>query len=358
MQPILSPVKKSSAAETAKANLDLVHTTRAFEHGHQAFGAQYIQSGFARSPEYDLLFALGWPHARYLIDGHSDDALTDPVAIEKAVFKTQVGLGVPREIALRRIRAFAAYALGPDGKLRQGAVRALLNRDPMNEEEAQKFVAEHLAGRSLGTKQLEIIFLLEAFMGPDAIAEAITRAFEVATDVQLLDHAAEKSLWAFGLGFLLLRVEATRSAALRERLRAVIRRCPKEGVNSHSVANVLDQVLHQTKASLRSDHTDQSLLLHFIDETPSAVREQLAANARPFGGALYARMVFLGGEDVIDYYKKHFDKVKEAAEKKAIVAQFGRIASPKIRELMEGIAEKANGDSDAQAWLDENRSYR
>ena len=351
-------MKKSSATETAKANLNLVQATRAFEHGENAFGAKYIKSGFARTAEDDLLFALGWPHVRYLIDGHTDDLLTDPAAIEKTVFKTQAGLGVPRGIALRRIRAFAAYALGPDGKLRQGAARALLNDHPMSEGEATTFVAEHLAGRALGTKQLEIIFLLEAMAGPNAIAEAITKAFEDAADAQLLEHASDKSTWAFGLGFLLLRAEASYSIALRERLEAILRRCPKEDVNSHSVANVLDQVLHQSKASLRSDHTDQSMLLHWIDESPSAVREQLAASARPFGGAVYARMVFLGGEDVIDYYKKHYDKVKDASEQRAIVAQFGRIASPKVRELIEAMSEKSKAENDARAWLDENRSYR
>lgn len=351
-------MKKSSATETAKANLNLVQTTRAFEHGESAFGAKYIQSGFARAPEDDLLFALGWPHVRYLVDGHTDDLLTDPVAIEKAVFRPQVGLAVPRGIALRRIRAFSSYALGPDGKLRQGAVRAMLNGDPMSEDEARTFVSEHLAGRALGTKQLEIIFLLEALAGPNAIAEAITKAFEDAADAQLLDHASDKSTWAFGLGFLLLRAEATLSVSLRARLEAILARCPKEDVNSHSVANVLDQVLHQSKASLRSDHTDQSMLLHWIDEAPSAVRDQLAASARPFGGAVYARMVLVGGEDVIDYYKKHFDKVKDAAEQRAIVAQFGRIASPKVRELIEAMSERSKAESDARAWLDENRSYR
>jgi len=351
-------VKKSPASETAKANLNLVLTTRAFENGENAFGAQYIKRGFARTPDDDLLFALGWPHVRYLSEGHSDDLLTDPVAIEKAVFKAHVGLEVPRGIALRRIRAFSSYALGPDGKLRQGAVRAMLNGDPMSEEEAKTFVSEHLAGRALGTRQLDIIFLLEALAGPDAIAEAITRSFENAADAQLLDHAADKSTWAFGLGFLLLRAKASLSVALRERLEAILRRCPKEDVNSHSVANVLDQVLHQAKASLRSDHTDQSLLLHWIDEPPTAIRAQLAANARPFGGAVYARMVFLGGEDVIDYYKKHYDKVKDAAEQRAIVAQFGRIASPKIRELIEAMSDKSKAENDARAWLDENRSYR
>ncbi len=69
-------------------------------------------------------------------------------------------------------------------------------------------------------------------------------------------------------------------------------------------------------------------------------------------------MVYLGGEDVIDYYKKQYDKVKDAAEQKAIVAQFGRIASPKIRELIEAMSEKSKAENDARAWLDENRSYR
>jgi hypothetical protein len=351
-------VKKSSAADVAKANLNLVRTTRAFEHGENAFGAKYIKRGFARAPDDDLLFALGWPHARYLIEGHPDDLLTDPAAIEKAVFRPQVGLDVPRGIALRRIRAFSSYALGPDGKLRQGAVRAMLNADPMSEDDAKTFVHEHLAGRALGTKQLEIIFLLEAVAGPEAIATAITEAFEKAADAQLLDHAADKSTWAFGLGFLLLRASAPVSAALHDRLEAIMARCPKEDVNSHSVANVLDQVLHQAKASLRSDHTDQAMLLHWIDETPEAVRAQLAANMRPFGGAVYARMVLLGGEDVIDYYKKHFDKVKDSADQKAIVAQFGRIASPKVRELIDAMSEKSKAETEARAWLDENRSYR
>jgi hypothetical protein len=69
-------------------------------------------------------------------------------------------------------------------------------------------------------------------------------------------------------------------------------------------------------------------------------------------------MVFLGGEDVIDYYKKHFDKVKDSADQKAIVAQFGRIASPKVRELIDAMSEKSKAETEARAWLDENRSYR
>jgi hypothetical protein len=351
-------VKKSSAAEVAKANLNLARTTRAFEHGENAFGARYIKPGFARAPEDDLLFALGWPHVRYLIEDHPDDLLTDPAAIEKAVFRAQVGLDVPRAIALRRIRAFASFANGPDGKLRQGAVKAMQNRDPFTEAEAKTFVLEHLAGRALGTKQLEIAFLLEAFAGPDAIAEAITEAFETATDAQLIDHAVDKSIWAFALGFLLLRASAPLSVALRARLETVMARCPKDNVKSHSIANVLDEVLHQMNASLRSDHTDQSLL-HCVDASPEVIRAQLHASIRPWGGCVYARMVFLGGDEVIEYYKKHCDKVKDAADQKAIVAQFGRIASPKIRELIELMSEKSKAETEARAWLDQNRpSYR
>jgi hypothetical protein len=146
--------------------------------------------------------------------------------------------------------------------------------------------------------------------------------------------------------------------ALRERLEAIMARCPKEDVNSHSVANVLDQVLHQSKASLRTDHTDQNLLLHWLEEPAEVVRGQLAANVRPFCGAVYPRMVFLGGEEVVDYYKKHFDKVKDTADQRAIVTQFGRIASPKIRELIEAMSERSKAENEARAWLDENRPYR
>src|SRR5688500_15891300 len=45
-------VKKGSVAEeNAKARLNLVHTTRAFENGEAAFGARYIKHGFARAQE-------------------------------------------------------------------------------------------------------------------------------------------------------------------------------------------------------------------------------------------------------------------------------------------------------------------
>ena len=349
-------MKKTSTEELANATLP--RTTRAFEHGNDAFGARTIKPGFALTAEDDLLFALGWPHVRYVIDGHPADLVTDPAAIEKAVFRSQVGLDVPRGIAMRRIRAFAAFANGPDGKLRQGAVRALQNDARMSEDEAKAFVLEHLSGRSLGVQQLEIAFLLEAIAGPNAIAEAITTAFENAADAQLLDHAAEKSTWAFALGFLLLRASADVSIGLRQRLEAIMSRCPREDVNSHSVANVLDQVLHTSKASLRSDHTEQSLLLHWVGEA-EAVRAELDPKRRPFCGALYARMVFVGGEEVIDYYKKHYDKVREAPVQRAIVAEFGRIASPRIRELIAAMSEKSKAEDEAHAWLDRNRpSYR
>jgi hypothetical protein len=350
-------VKKGSSAEDAAARANLVHTTRAFEHGGSAFGARYIKQGFARTAESDLLFSLGWPHARYLIEGHPDDLHTNPAAIEKAVFRAQDGLGVPRGIALRRIRAFAAYSLGADGRPRPGVLRALENRDPMSDDDARTFVLEHLTGRTLGTKQLEIAFLLEAIAGPDVIAEAITTAFETTSDPQLLTHGKERSMWAFALGFILLRTSATLSIALRERLEARMERCSKHDVNSHSVANVLDEVLHQSKASLRSTHTEQSMLLHWIDEPAEVVVRELTST-RPWCGSVYARMVFVGGEDVIDYYAKQYDKVKDAAEQRAIVAQLGVIASPKISELMRAMSEKSKVEKEANAWLDANRRFR
>ena len=233
----------------------------------------------------------------------------------------------------------------------------MMNRDPMTEEQAQTFVLEHLVGRSLGTRQFEVVFLLEAIAGPEAIAEAITQAFEKTPDAQLIDHAVEKSLWAFALGFLLLRVRTDVSLALRDRLRAILVRCPKHDVNKNSVANVLDQVIHQKDASLRSDHSDQKLLLHWVDQLPETIRKELEPNARPFCGAVFARMIFLGGEEVIDYYLKHYDKVKEAHLQKQIPAEVGRIAYPRVRELMEAMSEKSKAQKEARAWLDATRGW-
>ena len=347
----------SGMEEAAKASQKVVRTGRAFEHGEAAYGARNLKPGFARAPENDLLFALGWPHARYLIEDHPDDRSTTPAAVEKAVFKPQVGLGVARGIAMRRIRAFSSFANGLDGKPRPGVLRALQNSDPMTEAEAKTFVLEHLAGRSLGTKQLEIVYLLEAVAGPDVVAEAITTAFETSADAQLLTHGADRSLWAFALGFILLRTSASVSVALRERLEARMARCSKDDVNLHSVANVLDEVLHQSKASLRSEHTEQNLLLHWVDEPAESIVRELTSTRRPWCGSVYARMVFVGGEAVIDYYARQYDKVKDAAQQRAIVSELGLIASPKIDELISAMSEKSRAEKEARAWCDENRRY-
>src|SRR6185369_10905755 len=114
----------------------------------------------------------------------------------------------------------------------------------------------------------------------------------------------------------------------------------------------------QSKASLRSEHTDQSMLLHWIDEPPHLIVGELTSSKRPWCGSVYARMIFVGGEEVIDYYKRHYDKVKDASAQRAIVAQVGLIASPKIRELIHDMSEKSRAEKEARAWLDENRKYR
>jgi hypothetical protein len=356
--PILGCVVKENTAGRDAARKNLLRTTRAFEHGENAYGARYIKPGFAREAGDDLLFALGWPHVHYIVDGHPDDLITDPKDLEKVVFRQQFDLDVPRDIAVRRIRSLGAFSKGPDGQQRPGALRAMQDREPIGEADAAAFVRDRIAARSLGSRQLEVALMLEAFAGPDAIAEAVTTAFEKATDAQLLEHAPEKSVWAFVLGFLLLRARAEVSIALRERLEAILVRCPKDNVNSHSVANVLDQVLRQSKARLRTDHTDQSMLLHYVDESaPLVVRE---LGARSWCGAAYPRMVFLGGDEVISYYTKHFEKVAEKAAQKVMVAQFGRIASPAIRELMEEMSNRSKAETEARDWLNDasNRHRR
>jgi predicted transcriptional regulator len=40
------------------------------------------------------------------------------------------------------------------------------------------------------------------------------------------------------------------------------------------------------------------------------------------------------------------------------VAQFGRIASPNVRELIDAMSQKSNAEAEARASFDENRSYR
>ena len=64
---------------------------------------------FARTPEFEDLFARGYPHLRRLVDGHPDDQTAEATAecMLDAIDAAHYHVDWPREVAHRYVRGLA-----------------------------------------------------------------------------------------------------------------------------------------------------------------------------------------------------------------------------------------------------------
>ena len=263
-------------------------------------GARFVRPGFARAPEHELAFALGYPH-------------------------------VPVEAGAPPVRPAAA--------------RKLLKQR-----------ARELTGPGLDVLARE----LEAHVGAVVIAETLVEILEGYGDRDF--HAWNRGLIQlvrWGLGFALLRCPAAIAAALRARLevvcdRAIAARRPDK---PRQVEQILDVVLHGAAGARRSGHRYEGAvqafdLLHVHDD-PAFVLDQVRRERFEPLWRPWARLAFLGGEPVVRHYARHWRKIRDGVDVRAFVRDFGRIRSPAVTRAIREIAATpaSPAAADATAWL-------
>jgi hypothetical protein len=328
----------------ARSAGDPARSTAALAHGSAASGARLVRPGFALTPEADLAFALGFPHLEYIIDDHPDDARAEMIAYERRSYR----LGWPRGIAIRwcRITASKGCRRTPQGatELDTAGKKALKNGAPLAPDEVALTLKAMFTDTSSYEDLRDLVRLFEAFVGPELVASSIVDALERSGGAIWTHQDHDRALVVHHVGFLLLRLLPTPADRLRGRLAAVFDRRvkalpskelgPRRGERG-SLLRALDVVLHGRLGAERSgerseDGIEPGDLVHVTDD-PEFVRDAACRRLSPD-----ARLVFLGGEPVLDHLLDSFLRLRGAHH--ALIDGFADVAAPAAVRLLERIA--------------------
>jgi len=159
------------------------------------------------------------------------------------------------------------------------------------------------------------------------------------------------------VGFLLLRVPRGIADKLRGRLEVVFDRRvkslptkelgPRKGERG-SLLRALDVVLHGRAGAERSGERSEDILepgelVHVLDDE-AFVSETARQRVSPD-----PRLVFLGGEPVLDHLADHFIRLRGLHA--ALVEGFAEVASPRAVQLLQKIAAGKEAPDRARAAL-------
>lgn len=321
-------------------------------------GEALLRPGFGWTPGDDAAFALGFPHLRRLVDGHREDEaphlsakriLDAPEAPPRIEWPRRVAQGLVRVWGLPSI-----WEMTPNTKdFRLDAEEQLWTERPVDASEAGRLLATRMVTDVAGLSERAIqnfVLLLEAQVGTEATARAIVDTLEGFDPDLLLAEWSMAPVITYQLGFLLLRVPPAVDKSLRARLRAcldttldyrpVLRRRGFAGLGS-SHARSVHLVLNGGAAA---EDTDRTLRWYaHVTDDPVLVRMRVALNRLAY--VPDARLVFLGGADVLDRYAKDWRKLN-GDEQRWFVEQHGRLAAPQVPGLMlDMVAESAVPDA-------------
>jgi hypothetical protein len=334
-----------------------VRSTQALEHGTAASGAKLVKPGFATTKAGDLAFALGFPHLEYIIDDHPDDARAEMIAYERRSYR----LGWPRGVAIRwcRITASKGFKRTPQGatELDGAGKKALKNGTPLSAEEVGLSLKSIFSDTTSYEDLQELVRLFEAFMGPELVATSIVDALEKSSNNVWNHQDHDRALVMHHLGFVLLRLPASLADKLRGRLAAIFDRRvkalpakelgPRKGERG-SLLRALDLVLNGRAGAERSGERNEDalapsalVLINNDDKFVRAAATQLVATD--------ARLVFLGGEPVLDHWLEVFPRFR--GQHPLLLDGFAEVASPKAVELLQRIAKGKEVPDRAKAVL-------
>lgn len=347
----------------------LHRSTAALVHGSNAFGARYLKQGFSFTPEQDLKFALGWPHMKELVDGHPDDA--EPEKAARASLENDypdIRLAWPRQVALRLAR-FHSTPLVHDYSnvnpetglpgLTAAAAAALADATPLSADEARARIAEMFTeqgSRSFSNRIEGALYLLEAFVGPDAVLDAAVTALCGYSPERVLNAGRSLRDAPLAIGMLLLRVPEAERARQMARLEELFQKSSGSGIVGE-LLGPLDAMLHGA-AGIRSAWPGYRI--HVLDD-PGLVAEGRRSKPNDVYGDLPdPRIVFLGGEAAYEVERrlwKKYDFLKPAVAWPLIVERMGEIRSPITVALLLELSALPKSKKQALAWFAEHADY-
>lgn len=301
--------------------------SHALDHGEEAAGAATIREGIALRPEDDLLLALGWPHLRFVVDGHRDDK--DPEKnVNKAIASLEGHYGDvwPAEVATRYVHAFGARP-GAFNK-RVASVKEAIAQEGVEVDEAR---AEEWLGRLFTRPGFtrhwfveHFVFLVEAFVGSDLVLESLVSGLESMGE---LSREEEASYAAYTTGMLMLRVPETAAQDAHNRL-AAVRDRRKRGL----VFDRLTLVMGGAQAA--RDKSLNPMFYHHVTDDPSAVVAAVEAGE----WLPSVRLVQLGGEAVLEAFAPHWRRHEDRELQLRLVEQLAKLSSPIATQVLDEMA--------------------
>ncbi len=284
--------------------------------------------GFGQTPADEDAFARGFPHLRTIEDRAAQDV--DKV-VEAALGAAAPVLDFvwPREVAARFVRAFGGGDAKPAGPV--GDIRPLVKKAMMREGSARDW------------RIADFVFLIEAEVGADAVADAVLSVLEEGG--KLYTGKGYGPDIAFAAGYSIRRAKSPADHFARlEAIRAKLDK--SKPTPDPTWGKVIDAMLDGNTA-----FASFGWLLRrygFVSDG-AALADKLAQAPGEFLPDV--RHAYLGGPRVIALYEKRLDELPAGALGRRFFHQLAPVKRAIVDPLMRRLAKRDDTKALATAWL-------
>lgn len=338
--------------------------SEALRHGRDAFGARFIEPGFAFTERDDLCFALGYPHLFFHQKNH-------PNRKQKDLLKAhELGPVLPDELVhfymqYEITRVVAGSITDPNRRLRPAFKKAFervrLEHPTIGVADLPELARLFLKDPNFGALG-GLLRPAEAIHGPEAPTEVALGILEEATPAQLRERHVGRWTAAAHVALARLRLPVKAADACLSRVEAVWRRAhAKKATDYRSALAPMDVMLHGTKGALRSGQVvegrlSQPYLILLLDNADfvakHVVQPRIDPEVPPFPDA---RLAFLGGEPVLKFYADAWKCNKY--EHDQYVQQLGKVRSEHVAAMMLEMTAVSKAKQRAAGWFEQHADY-
>jgi len=330
-----------------------------------AWGLRDLRPGFAWDDQHDRLFALGFPHLRWLESGLREDDDPEASALEiLGRYGATWRLAWPVETARRCVRMMGGPFLSRGGRPSKRGREVLARSGPVEPEEAGaalRFLVTRGGAMRQPAKIVEQVFLLEALVGPEPVARAMVGLLEELPAAAWCKAAGRRATpndvaeAIQALGFVLLRAPAAATDELLGRLGELHQARAAETPRAMPVAR-LDAALHGAEGLERSvarlASGERNPRLYALGRgDPGVVRDAAGYTGPLDRSMLDARLVFLGGEAVLDRFAERWPTLRDGERQRFFLETVGQVRSERVVAIVEAMAERSRAKRAAKAWL-------
>jgi len=328
-------------------------------------GLGSLKKGFCFDSVHDELFALGWPHIRFLTDVSVEPY--KPALYHLMQTDFDLRLRWPRSLALALVRAWGIgrlYDIIPGMReIREEAQEALWNLDPLTDAEVRTLVQNRMEATPqwVGERSTEsFVLMAEALTSAKVVASAIVDALESMDQALLFDQLAMPAIVSYQLGYLLLRMPKADSAKLRGRIENVLygtadlapgsdTRAPRNPCHARS----LMLVLHGHEAAHNTTDHDLRWYTHATD--PVAIRMRASIN-RAFT-LPDSRLVWIGGPRILESRFGGWHKKLSSTDQRWFLEQMAPIKAPEVVPMMLSLVAESTVRAHATNWILEHKDF-